>query len=87
LKIKLLRKQQKEIAETLFLFCNETSGCERANTDDTPWLNWVKEQQLTDNTNLGGHAGDDHLDDDKGTQEDERMSRNREFTAAEVVLV
>jgi len=56
------------------------------NTDDTPWLNRVEEQQLTDNTNLGSHAGDDHLDDDKGTQEDERMSRNREFTAAEVVL-
>jgi hypothetical protein len=37
------------------------------NTDDTPWMNRVKEQQLTDNsTNLGSYAGDDYLDDDKG---------------------
>ena len=57
------------------------------NSDDTSWMNRVEEQQLTDNsTNLGNHAGDDHLEGDNGKQEVERLSRSREFTAVEVDL-
>jgi hypothetical protein len=50
-------------------------------------MNRVEEQQLNDSsTNLGSHADDDHLDHDKGTQEDDRRSRSKELTAAEVGL-
>ena len=56
-------------------------------TDDTPWMNRVEEQQLTDNNiNLGSYAGNDHLGDDKGKQEVERLSLSREITAAEFDL-
>jgi hypothetical protein len=51
-------------------------------------MNRVEEQQLIDNnTNLGSHAGDDHLDYDKGAQDDERKNHSREFTAARSTLL